>query len=327
MKVGILLALVSFNLFAHQVGQRTYVLEDAARARKLATTIWYPADASVKTKVLERGPFTPVEVAVDAPVVKGQTWPVVLLSHGSGGKADKLFWIASHLVKNGFLVIAVDHPGNMTGDNTAEGVIRIWERARDLSFALDRTVESSEFRFALDLNRVSALGHSAGGTTALLLGGAKFSAARFGSPFPNCAGTKDPYYAKLCEGVGKIDFKKYDPKLVEGDYSDKRVKAVVGFDPGYAKALDVKGMTARPLVFVADKLTAPQDEIYSKQFLKLFPNASLVVPGSLHMTFIAACKPKFPKDDPELRELCAENDKKLALQTESAELTLKFLSM
>lgn len=305
------------------VGEIDYVFTDATRARTLSTHVWYPVDRKAKAIPIigKTGAiFIPVIAAKNAPFAKvpGKGFPVILLSHGSGGTAEKLFWITDYLVKHGMIVIGVDHPGNMTGDNNVDGLVQIWQRPKDLSFALDQIAQQSEFAGKIDLNKVGVVGHSAGGTTSLLMGGAKLSHSKFSSPIPKCAGSKEPYYAKMCNDVKDINFKTYAKETVEADYSDKRVKAIVGLDPGYAASFDpetLKAISDRALVFVAARLNAPQDEINSKDFLNLLPAASVkLVPNSFHMTFIQACKPKYPKDDPELAELCIENAKKLSIQ-------------
>jgi predicted dienelactone hydrolase len=303
------------------VGEREYSFSDTVRDRKFQAHVWYPVAAQIQPKpVIQKGnPFLPVVSAKNAPLPKApEKFPVVLLSHGSGGKADKLFWLAGPLVRQGMIVLAVDHPRNMTGDNSADGMMRVWDRPRDLSFALDRLIEHPDFKSRLDERRVAAAGHSAGGTTVLLLAGARLSSERFTNPIPHCAGTKDPYFAKLCEEMKSLNWKAFPKLVVEGDYSDARVKAVVGLDPGMAKSFQtdsLKRLKAKALVLIADKLNAPQDEIHSKDFLGVLPAEQVkVIPSSYHMSFLQACKPGFPQDDAELRELCVENDRKLQIQ-------------
>ena len=173
------------------------------------------------------------------------------------------------------------------------------------------------------------MGHSAGGTTALLLGGARLSYGRFTSPIPKCEGSSDdPYFAELCTQMKKINFKSFSRVTVEGDYKDSRVTAIVALDPGFAKSFDptsLKTMKAEPMIFIAEKLREPQDEIFSKEFIDLLPNKSVeIIPGSVHMTFLSACKPNIPLEG-ELKALCSDNNQKLKIQSEVAVKSLAFI--
>src|ERR1700733_14728157 len=88
--------LISCSAFAfsdYGVGQKDYIFSDTARHRELATHVWYPIDNKIKmNSPRQKGnPFLPVVSAKKAPFPKGtKEYPVILLSHGSGGKADKL---------------------------------------------------------------------------------------------------------------------------------------------------------------------------------------------------------------------------------------------
>lgn len=58
----------------------------------------------------------------------------------------------------------------------------------------------------------------------------------------------------------------------------------------------------------------------------LMPKGSwVVVTGSYHMTFLAACKPSLPLKDPELRELRMENDRRREIQSEVTERISTYL--
>ncbi|MES2856868.1 MAG: hypothetical protein V4692_13445 [Bdellovibrionota bacterium] len=317
------LAAAKFN-----VGQRDYVFEDTARGRKIFTHVWYPVSTKIKTEKLKKpGPFVAVESAMDATPDRSKSkFPVVLISHGSGGTAEKLFWIVKPLVENGYVAIGVDHPGNMTGDNSGQGTIRAWDRPPDLTFALDRVDQSKEFKGLLDLTKLSAVGHSAGGTTVLLLSGARLSAKNLSNPIPKCGGNKDPYVEKFCKEMKAIDYRSYPKEIVEKDYSDKRIKAVVSLDPGLFASFEpssFKKLSAKPLVIAAEKLHEPQDEIQSKDFAKhLSKDEFEILPGSYHMTFLQPCLPGVELEDAELQVLCANGQKKIEMQDAAIKKTL-----
>ena len=154
-KIIILLALTSDLGFTgvFEGGQRSYLFKDSSRNRSLQTFVWYPAATGAKPSALKKlGPFAPVVAAKDAGLNKARAkYPVVLLSHGSGGTSDKLFWATEKLVQSGIVVIAVNHTGKMTGDSSGKGLLEVWKRPTDLTFALDQVMLSKEFKDRLVL--------------------------------------------------------------------------------------------------------------------------------------------------------------------------------
>jgi predicted dienelactone hydrolase len=71
--------------------------------------IWYPSDVPTKTQPL--GLFTQ-DVAYHGPIV-GNSLPLVVISHGTGGSAAGHYDTALVLADAGFVVVALSH----TGDN------------------------------------------------------------------------------------------------------------------------------------------------------------------------------------------------------------------
>lgn len=167
------------------VGIRQGRFDDAARpnwdgsgARPLNWTAWYPAvEDAVEQELFpdQRGIawFALGPAARDAPISHGRKrYPIVLLSHGTGGTVMHLDWLARDLARAGFIAIGVDHHGNtITEPYRAEGFLCAWERARDLTVLLD-AVTQGEFADSVDINRVHVVGYSLGGCTATALLGA-----------------------------------------------------------------------------------------------------------------------------------------------------------
>jgi predicted dienelactone hydrolase len=150
------------------VGFRQGRFEDPARTnwdgsapRPLSWAAWYPASDDASERELFTSPpaapgFSIGPAAPDAPIGPARRrYPVVLLSHGTGGTVMHLEWLARDLAHGGFIAIGVDHHGNTAAEPyRAEGFLCWWERARDLTVLLDRIDASGAFAGHVDMNRV-----------------------------------------------------------------------------------------------------------------------------------------------------------------------------
>lgn len=165
------------------VGFLSGIAEDATRrnwsgdsARPLRWSLWYPTDddADVSETVTTNELYIPGKAIAGLKISdRQQTYPTVLLSHGTGGTAVGIGWLAERLAENGFLVIGADHHGNTASEPyCAEGFLCWWERAVDLSALLDHHATTGPLVGRIDCDRVTVAGFSLGGYTALaLLGG------------------------------------------------------------------------------------------------------------------------------------------------------------
>ena len=116
--------------------------------------------------------FTQGPLACGAAIAPGR-WPVVLLSHGTGGTADSLGWLAESLARAGYVVLGPNHHGNTGLEPTRpEGFLCWWERSHELSFLLSLAIQDL-FPGQLDETDVAVLGFSLGGYAALTLLGAR----------------------------------------------------------------------------------------------------------------------------------------------------------
>lgn len=169
------------------IGYRTGRIEDATRSnwqnsgpRPIAWSAWYPASGAA-TQPLPAGPFfTPGDILPGAPLARGRPFPVVLLSHGTGGTAESLGWLARALAARGYAVIGAQHHGN-TGVEPyrPDGFLCWWERAADLSALLTVLERDSFLAGHLDISRVSAVGFSLGAYAVLALAGASTALKQF----------------------------------------------------------------------------------------------------------------------------------------------------
>lgn len=158
-------------------------IRDAERSDQVRYTVWYPAQPGAKEAPITIGPpgnplFEVGSSAADAPVAAGR-WPVLLLSHGNGGTGRMMGWFGTAMARAGYVVVAVDHPGNNGMDAmTAAGSILMWNRVDDLAAAWSAVQTDSRLAAHVDATRLGLVGYSAGGYTALVAAGARPDMAR-----------------------------------------------------------------------------------------------------------------------------------------------------
>ncbi|HEY2540875.1 MAG TPA: alpha/beta hydrolase [Stellaceae bacterium] len=275
----------------------------------LATTIWYPADAGAQEKPLLLGPpgrplFDGGRVATDAALVRATTkFPLVVLSHGTGGTAANLAWLGTVLAAHGYIVAAVNHPGNNAIDGyTVPGFRLWWLRALDLSAVIDGILADPTFGPRIDPKRIGAAGHSLGGYTVIEIAGGITSIdhlrAFCTSPKADKMCIAPPEFADMrpkAEALAKTD-PAFRAALARDSrsYRHPRVRAVFAMAPALGPVFlpDSLAHIVIPVAIVA----GASDEIVpigsSAQFLAaMIPHAELtILPGAVgHYVFVGIC--------------------------------------
>ncbi|RJS17466.1 hypothetical protein DRW03_27880 [Corallococcus sp. H22C18031201] len=234
------------------VGLQSAVYRDEARQRSLRTVFWYPASESAQMTPQPAGDvFSSFLAAPGVPLADAhERYPVVLMSHGSGGSAINQSWLATDLAAHGFIVIAVNHVGNMVGDNSPEGYVRAWERPKDFSFVLDSVLKDPAWGPRIDAERIGAAGHSMGGYTALALVGATLNLEPI-ARFCTAPATRE---SAGCEMLRDVDYRKIDRAVSRASYRDPRVKSAFAMAPGMAGTYaqrDVAGISVPVALMLA----------------------------------------------------------------------------
>ena len=282
-------------------GTTTTSLPDAERP--LDVWLWYPTAGepqteSVHTYTSTFGVWASFGYAVPeaAPTTDGP-FPLVVLSHGSGGTPLMHLNLVETLATHGYVVIATEHPGNYTlnqlqGEDTfdanlLENYIR---RPQDIVRLLDAAeqinVEQGNLLTGLiDMEQVAIAGHSFGGYTAFAAAGVPLNTdaladwcaaneditlADVREPFAYPAAAADESLGNgtcyLLPDVPQIaQFAGYDtpPSGAWDSLGDERIDAIVAFAPWNAPIFGEQSLNTlqKPLlVFVgsADIATEPE---------------------------------------------------------------------
>jgi predicted dienelactone hydrolase len=137
-----------------------------------AGAIWYPCAAQATEVPL--GPLTPpgdvMLVGVQDCPVTGAKRPLIILSHGRGGWFGQHHDTAEALADAGFVVAAINHPGDTVNDTSRSDTMSVWtSRPADIVRLLDFILGDWTGKQAIDPARVGFFGFSLGGYTGLVL--------------------------------------------------------------------------------------------------------------------------------------------------------------
>lgn len=284
--------------------------------RVLGGVIWYPAENDAEEKDQYVGPpgapiFYAGRAAKDATFAPSfGTYPLVALSHGTGGSAMQMAWLGTYLAARGYIVVAINHPGNnaVTG-YTTQGFVEGWERARDISTAITGVLSDPRFGARIDPGRIGAAGFSYGGYTMMELAGATTDSARL---LDWCAQVKDacnpPEMPDLWEKFKAIQ---QEPDVQDaihhsGDsYRDPRIRAFFAIAPAVARAFTPESLQqisvpVEIVVGASDPIAPPADN--AQFFAQNIKGAKLtMLPGGVgHYTFLDVGTDAGKKQLPEL---------------------------
>jgi predicted dienelactone hydrolase len=157
----------------YNIGELTLNFTDSTRNRLVKTELWYPTlDTDSGNLKITELPFILEPTIRDARFMN-QRFPLIVLSHGTGGNRFSLAWVAIALVKHGYIVASPDHWGNTFDNKIPEYFVRYWERPLDLSFIISQLLKNENYSKYIDNKRIGAVGFSFGGYSAIALAGAE----------------------------------------------------------------------------------------------------------------------------------------------------------
>lgn len=312
-----------------------------AREHTLNVVVWYPAGAiGAEEPLVIQGLdlFELGRVARDAPLAaKAGRFPLVVISHGTGGSGLSMAWLGEALAARGYIAAAVNHPGNNAAEPyTARGFSIWWERARDLSETISGILADAKFGDQIDPERIGAAGFSLGGYTMVAIAGGITDVPEFirfcDSPKAEASCTSPPEFPSLVEDFRKLIREHPDVLRHSSDsFRDARVRAVFAMAPGLGPAIPPPSLEkiSIPVEIVAGESdknvpVAPN----AKYFAAEIPGAKLhIFPGNVaHYVFLDTCSEVGRKTVPMLCVDAQGVDRDL-IHVDTAQRALQFFRM
>ena len=273
-----------------------------SEAQSLSVVIWYPAEANAQEKDIYIGDpplFYAGRAAKDAIFSPSfNPYPLVALSHGTGGSAVQMAWLGAYLASRGYIAVAVNHPGNNGATGyTPQGFAEGWERAKDISTIIDGMLADSRFGSKIDRDRIGAAGFSYGGFTMMELAGGR---ADFNALLAWCLAPENrnacspPEMPDLMEKFEKMkdrpDIKAQLDHSTDS-YRDPRIRAVFAIAPAIGRAFSpesLKQISVPVAIVVGNADDQAPAATNAQVFASNIPGAKLTVlpDGVGHYTFL-----------------------------------------
>jgi len=304
MKISVLSSVViwvlclcfSKSLLAITVGFQQFKLNDVEE-RPLSVTLWYPAyklntqTLGVDDLVADNIAFKGTKVIKNAKLVK-QEYPLVILSHGYRGSWRNLNWLATQLVQNGFMVVAPDHPGTTTFDQSLLQASKWWLRPHDLKRVLDHLLQNPLWHTSINKNNITAIGHSLGGWSVMQLVGAEFNRADY---LLQCERHPASRSCTIADELGLAIKQSEEPK--KSQFVDHRIKKAVILDLGLARSFSISSLSkAKTPVLILGagidigNLSQSMESGYLAEHLPLLNRHYKVYEQATHFSFMQLCK-------------------------------------
>ncbi len=261
-----------------------------ARDDNVKFAIWYPAQSGGRAVTVGgNGVFYGTPAGSKAPKQDGQ-FPLVILSHGAGGNAGQFGWIASELADAGYVVVIPNHPGTTSGNASAKAAVRVWERPADISAVIDAITANPDLYPFIDTSRISMIGFSAGGYTALAVSGAQVDPDKLQRYCDN--GDHGMSDCAFLSRYG-VDLHTFDLSPAAQSLIDPRITRTIAIDPGIIETITPESLATIDIPMLVLNLgedgTIPSG-VYALPAARLIPNAEhAFVPDATHFSFLAEC--------------------------------------
>lgn len=270
-------------------GFQTTKLQVPHRDEDLDLFVWYPTrDDLVPTLIGQNALFYGHYVRQNAKPQQ-EILPLVIFSHGSGGNAYQIGWMAEALAAKGYVVLATNHPGTTSRNSLPERTVMIWERAQDLHELLNWAENPTIDSLSLDAKNAAAIGFSLGGHSALAVAGLQVSKSNF---IEYCERNPKIWDCGWLTRGG-VNFSQIDATLYEANYQDARIRATVAIDPALTPAATSKSAAtiSHPVMIInLEPNGGVVEALDASEIAQSMADARYeTLPQSWHFSFLPEC--------------------------------------
>ncbi|MEJ1976488.1 MAG: dienelactone hydrolase family protein [Acetobacteraceae bacterium] len=252
--------------------------------------VWYPCAAPPTDLPFGR---TTLRGTKGCPVT-GDALPLVVVSHGFGGKLSSHHDTTEALADAGFVVAAINHPIDSGPDmSRADTIAALTERPKDIKRLIDYMLNTWPDHAKLDPGKIGFFGFSRGGYTGLVLIGGS----------PDLRRCLEAAPASFCDQA------RDNPIASPGSFThDPRIKAAVIADPAWGPMFTRDGLkdVKAPVQLWASELSSKDRVEVTResvaavgQNLPVRPESHLVANAG-HFAFLTPCSPALAEGLPRL---------------------------
>ncbi|MGI4839410.1 MAG: alpha/beta hydrolase family protein [Janthinobacterium lividum] len=263
------------------VGYHRLTFTDPVDQQPMHAFAFYPSTAPARPSKLDG---FQVDASEDTTFAIGR-FPLLVLSHGNTGTPLALHDLITSMVRKGFVVVAVVHPGDNNLDHSRLGALsNLYGRPMQISEAITEALQDPMLSPYINPQEVGVIGYSAGGETALILTGARPELDRLRR---YCV--EKPDDADACKTRGELVVDRDDL----APHADPRVHALLLMAPLSLMfgRQTLASVTVPTLIYAGDndKLVA-FDKNAGALARKLTNNPDYrLLPGAGHFVFMAPC--------------------------------------
>ena len=279
LKILFILAAVPLLGFAQDfnVGERTINYQNTRQNRPVKAELWYPtAETDSMLQRTTELPFLLPPTIRNAKLID-KSFPLIVISHGTGGNRFSLAWLATELAKNGYIVVAPDHWGNTFDNKIPEYFVRYWARPQDISFLLTAVLADETINSSIDKTRIGMVGFSLGGYTTLAIAGIEGNCELVKEQAKTKEGKKEITVQELGDLSKLID--EIDCNEVPATFKDDRFKVFVAMAPALGLGLpnESQNVNNHVLIIGANNDQVAPIETNALKYHQLIPNSKILL--------------------------------------------------